>query len=98
MGERPAGLTLERIDNARGYEPGNCRWATRQEQGNNRSTNIRFTYQGRLFTLAELARHTGVKKDILRTRLCRSDKPWTVEGAVSTPVIRRQDRRANIVA
>jgi hypothetical protein len=39
MGDRPEGLTLERIDNDGNYEPGNCKWATVAEQNRNRSSS-----------------------------------------------------------
>lgn len=40
MGERPEGLTLDRIDVNRGYEKSNCRWATQEEQMRNQRRHV----------------------------------------------------------
>lgn len=55
MGEPEGNLTLERIDNSKGYEPGNCKWATYKEQLNNRRDNNRVTAFGRTQTLTQWA-------------------------------------------
>ena len=62
------GLTLDRIDNKKGYSPDNCRWVTITEQTNNRSTNTNYTFNGETHTLSEWSKMYGLNYDTVLTR------------------------------
>lgn len=82
MGQRPSGLTLDRIDGSLGYFPGNCRWATKKEQANNRSNNRVLSANGESKTVSEWAESIGVPTGVLLMRL---DRGIPIEAAIVMP-------------
>lgn len=80
MGEAPPGLTIDRIRNAQGYEPGNCRWATMAEQAANKTTRVEYEHAGKRRSLVEWARDLGVDRELIRGRLRRG---WSFQEAIA---------------
>lgn len=87
MGECPEKqFTLDRKENNKGYEPGNCRWATMADQNRNRSHCVELTHQGRTMILRDWAEEIGISPNALAQRLYLG---WTVERSLTTPLKRR---------
>lgn len=87
MGFRPNGTSLDRIDVNGNYEPGNCRWATAQQQSSNTRRNRKFTVNGITGTISQLSRHFGIKPHTALWRL----KTRHPEKAFLTPVRQRDN-------
>lgn len=82
MGERPNGMTLDRIDNNGHYEPANCRWADKITQIRNRSNTVMLDSNGKRMSLAEWAEFAGISYKCFARRLKLG---WTIDKILSTP-------------
>ena len=78
------GLTIDRIDNNKGYSPDNCRWSTPYEQSRNTSKNVYITYNGKTQTLKDWSKELGIKNTTLHSRIHYYG--WSIEKAFTTPV------------
>ena len=64
-------LTIDRIDNDKGYSPDNCRWVTRAEQARNKTNNIFVEYNGKSWCLRTLCAHVGFPYKLAHRRYTR---------------------------
>lgn len=83
MGPRPAGMSIDRIDNNKGYSPDNCRWADSISQSNNRRNVKTYTASNVTGKFGELCAHFAMPIATVRARLKAG---WDVEKAFTEPV------------
>ena len=79
--------TIERIDRNKGYCKENCKWATMEEQGNNRSNNKYITYKNETLTASQWSRRIGISRQALAQRFKNG---WSLEEALSDASVRKE--------
>lgn len=93
MGPKPEGSSLERINNDGPYSPENCRWATKEEQANNKRNNRWITANNQTMTLAQWAKQLGCNPSNI---LYRIKSGMSEEQAVTTLVSERPNAKLTV--
>ena len=90
IGKRPSPRhSVERIDNSRGYEPGNVKWAVQLDQNNNKENNLLIDCGGgHKMTARRIMQATGadVPLDLFVRRI---ERGWSIDRSLSTPTVSR---------
>lgn len=73
------GLTIDRIDNNKGYSPENCRWVDRKVQSNNRNFCRVITYKGKTQNLKQWCYELGLNYKKIHRRI--TVLHWSIEKA-----------------
>lgn len=84
MGKCPGPrLSIERLDNDKGYSPDNCVWASYKVQGRNKRNTFRVTIDGVTKPVTTWGEESGIKTMTIRARL---ERGWSAKDAVFTPL------------
>ena len=87
-------MTIERIDNGKGYSPDNCKWISKGEQTKNRRNCRTYTYNGKTHVLSEWCKELNVDYKMIHNRINKLH--WTFEKAIKTPCfVSKRNRRKN---
>lgn len=85
MGPRPSPAhSLDRVDNSKGYAPGNCRWATFLDQARNKRTSRRFTYMDQTLSLPQWAKEFNLPMKTVYYN--RANNGWPIGRIFKTPI------------